>query len=67
MSVLAGFEVSGVDPHVEKSAFQRPAPETLDLLVELFAQLGDIRLLEMPLIPRAFTNSSTLRVETPGT
>jgi hypothetical protein len=65
MSVLAGFDVSGVDPHVGLSAFERPAPETLDEEVEFFAQLGDIRLLGMPPIPRAFTNSSTLRVETP--
>jgi hypothetical protein len=67
MSLLAGFDVSGVDPHVGVSAFKRPAPERLDLLVEPFAQLGDVRLLEMPLILRAFTNSSTLRVETPWT
>jgi hypothetical protein len=40
---------------------------TLDLLMEFLAQLGDIRLLEMPPIPRAFTNSSTVRVETPRT
>jgi hypothetical protein len=67
MAVLAGFDVSGVDPHAGVSAFERPAPETLDLLVKHFEQVGDIRLLEMPLIPSAFTNSSTLRVETPGT
>jgi hypothetical protein len=43
MSLLAGFEVSGVDPHVGVSAFEWPAPERLDLLVELFAQLGALR------------------------
>jgi hypothetical protein len=64
---LASLEVSGVDPHVGISAFERSVTEALDLFIELFAQLGDIRLLEMPLIPRAFTNSSTLRVETPWT
>jgi hypothetical protein len=66
-AVLAGLEVSGVDPDVGVSAFERSVTEELDLPSELFAQLGDIRLLEMPVIPRAFTNSSTLRVETPGT
>jgi hypothetical protein len=40
---------------------------TLDLLMEFLAQLGDMRLSEMPPIPRAFTNSSTVRVETPRT
>lgn len=68
MSVLAGFDVSGVYPHVGVDTFERSVTEALDLFVELFAQLGDIRLLEMPVIPKAFTNySSTLRVETPWT
>ena len=67
MSVLAGFDVGGVDPDVGVGAFQLSVTETLDLFVELFAQLGDIRLLEMPLIPKAFTSSSTLRVDTPWT
>jgi hypothetical protein len=67
LAVLAGFDLSGVDPDVGIGAFERSVSEALDLLIEFLAQLGDIRLLEMPPIPRAFTNSSTLRVETPWT
>ena len=66
-AVLASLEVSGVDPDVGISTFERPITEALDLFIQFFAQLGDIRLLEMPAIPRALTNSSTLRVETPWT
>jgi hypothetical protein len=66
-AILAGLDVSGVDPDVGIRTLQRPTPEALDLLIELLAQFGDIRLLEMPSIPNAFTSSSTLRVETPCT
>ena len=66
MSVLTSFDVCGVDPHVGVGAFQLSVTETLDLLVELLAY-SETRLLEMPVIPRAFTSSSTLRVETPWT
>jgi hypothetical protein len=66
-AVLAGLEVSGLDPHVGVEAFERSGMETLDLLVQFLAEFRDIRLLEMPLIPKAFTNSSTLRVQTPWT
>ena len=59
MSVLAGLEVGSVDPDVGVGTFQWPASETLELLIELLAQLGDVRLLEMPPIPKAFTSSST--------
>ena len=65
--VLAGFDVGGVEPHVGVGAFQRPVPEALDLLVELLAQLLTPGSWRCPSIPRAFTNSSTLRVETPWT
>jgi hypothetical protein len=41
VSVLAGFEVGGVDPHVGVRALQRPVTEALDLFVEFFAQLRD--------------------------
>jgi hypothetical protein len=40
-TVLAGLEVGGVEPHVGIRAFQRPAAETFDLLIELLAELGD--------------------------
>jgi hypothetical protein len=41
VSVLAGFDVGGVDPHVRVGAFQRSVSETLDLLIELLAHFGD--------------------------
>jgi hypothetical protein len=59
--------VGGVDPEIRVSAFERPVSQALEIFVELLAQLRDIRLLEMPPIPKAFTSSSTLRVETPWT
>jgi hypothetical protein len=65
-SVLASLEVSGVDPDVGVSAFERSVTEALALFIELFAQLGDSALGDAR-HPRAFTNSSTLRVETPWT
>src|SRR5215211_5867747 len=40
-TVLAGLDVSGVDPDVGIGTFQRPASEALDLLIELLAQLRD--------------------------
>src|SRR5215203_2240430 len=42
--VLAGLHVGGVEPDVGVGALQRPAPEALDLLVELLAEPTDLAL-----------------------
>src|SRR5829696_3876420 len=40
-TVLAGFDVGGVDPDVGVSSLQRPTSEALDLLVKLLAKRAD--------------------------
>jgi hypothetical protein len=66
-SVLAALEVGGGEPDVRVGSFQLSVPKSLNLPIELLAELRDIRLLEMPVIPKAFTSSLTLRVEIPWT
>src|SRR3984885_13270100 len=63
-SALPHLYISGVEPDIRPTAFQRTVQESLDLFIDL-AHSRDTWLLEMPLIPMAWTSSSTERVETP--
>jgi hypothetical protein len=67
MSLLAGFHVSGVDPHVGVSAFERRAPENARPPRRALRTARRRKALGDAPHPRAFTNSSTLRVEMPCT
>jgi hypothetical protein len=73
-AVDACLDVGGIQPEIGPFAFERSIEERGDLAVDLAAQSADPRLrrgrlslFEMPLIPIAFTSSSTERVETPCT
>src|SRR3984957_6503577 len=60
-SALPHLYISGVEPDIRPTAFQRTVQESLDLFIDL-AHSRDTWLLEMPLIPMAWTSSSTERV-----
>ena len=65
-AILAHFHVGGVDPQIRPVALDRTSEERLHLVVDS-PHSRETWLLEMPVMPIAWTRSSTERVETPCT
>jgi hypothetical protein len=62
-AALALLQVSGVEPQIRPLAGERSVEESMDAFVDLFTELGNLRLADPR--PIACTRSSTRRVETP--